>query len=162
MNKKTEASLVDALAYCSIPRLPEKDDGQGYWLKAIAKVVKSNAIPYYVYVERDENTLEPRIAKDFGDCLAIMRIEEYYPFYFLKPQFLPIFETKKKEERVNYLCSIVPHPREEFEKMSMKELTNVVYLVAINRQKNFEKGNINGERITEVEAKRAQDENQDE
>lgn len=162
MNKRTEASLVDALAYCSLPRLPEKDNGDGYWLKAIAKVVKSNAIPYYVCVERDKETLEPKISKDFGDCLAIMRIEEYYPYDYLKPQFLPVFETKKKEERVNYLASLVPHSRDQIEAMTMKELTTAIYVVAIKRQDNFEKGNIYGERINEVEAKRAESEDQNE
>ena len=162
MNKRTEASLVDALSYCSLPRLPEKDNGEGYWLKAIAKVVKSNAIPYYVCAERDKNTLEVKISKDFGDCLAIMRIEEYYPYDYLKPQFLPVFETRKKDERVNYLASLGTHSREQLEAMTMKELTTAIYAVAIMRQDNFEKGNRNGERITEVEAKRAEDENQDE
>ena len=145
-----------------MPRLPEKDNGEGYWLKAIAKVVKSNAIPYYVCAERDKNTLEVKISKDFGDCLAIMRIEEYYPYDYLKPQFLPVFETRKKDERVNYLASLATHSREQLEAMTMKELTTAIYAVAIMRQDNFEKGNRNGERITEVEAKRAEDENQDE
>lgn len=139
MNKRTESSLIEALAHCAIPRLPEVDNGEDVWLKAIAKVVKSNGIEYFVCVEKDPKTLENKIVKDFGDVLSIARVIEYYPYSFLKPHFAPEFKTQNKKERIAYLVSYTGRTREELESMTLKELNKEALKVAIGLQFEHEK-----------------------
>lgn len=139
MSKITEKSLIDALAYCSLPRLPEVDNGEDFWIKAIAKVVKSNGGEYYVLVEKDVNTLENRIVRDFGDLLTIAKVVEYYPFDFLKARYMPTFKGNSKEPRISYLVNYSGKTREELEGMTVKQLEKELLKVAIKLQIENEK-----------------------
>ena len=78
MGRKTEESLIDALSYCDLRDLPEIEDGENVWIRAIAKIAKSDGIEYYAYVEKDKN-LNNRIVKDFGSMSSIVKVLEYYP-----------------------------------------------------------------------------------
>lgn len=137
-NKKTESSLLDALAYCSLPRLPEVDNGEDVWIKALAKVVKSNGIEYYVYVERDINTLEPRIVRDFGDVLSIAKVVEYYPFSFLKTKFMPTFKDDSEDARIKYLAKFGLNTEEEYKVMTVEQMDEEIIKIAIRRQLEHE------------------------
>lgn len=138
MGRKTEESLIDALSYCSLRDLPEVEDGENVWIRAIAKIVKSDGVEYYAYVEKDKN-LENRIVKDFGSMSSIVKVLEYYPFSYLRAEFMPEFKTKKKEERIAYLTRF--KTTKDYSVMTLKELNDEVLKGAIEMQMAHEKRN---------------------
>lgn len=138
MKSKSQESLIDALSFCSLRDLPEVEDGENVWIRAIAKVIKSNGQPYYVYVEKDAN-LNNKIVKDFGEIGAIVKVVEYYPFSYLKPAFMPKFKGNKKEERIAYLTRYDKDLN--LDGLSVKELDKMIMLGAIKKQMEQEKRN---------------------
>lgn len=138
MGKKTEESLIDALSYCDLRDLPEIEDGENVWIRAIAKIVKSDGIEYYAYVEKDDN-LNNRIIKDFGSMSSIVKVVAYYPFSYLKADFMPEFKTKKKEERIAYLTRYKTN--KDYSNMTLRELNDEVLKGAIAMQMAHEKRN---------------------
>lgn len=138
MGRKTEESLIDALSYCDLRDLPEIEDGENVWIRAIAKIVKSDGLEYYAYVEKDDN-LKNRIVKDFGSMSSIVKVVAYYPFSYLKADFMPEFKTKKKEERIAYLTRY--KTTKDYSSMSLKELNDEILKGAIAMQMAHEKRN---------------------
>lgn len=136
MRNRSEESLLDALSYCSLRSLPEPDDKENIWIRAIAKIAKADGQTYYAYVEKDDK-LNNKIIKDFGSISAIVKVVEYYPFSYLKPAFMPKFKTKTKEERINYLTRY--NKDLKLEGLSVKELDRLVVLGAIKMQMEQEK-----------------------
>lgn len=141
MKNKSEESLIDALAYCNLRALPEPDDKENVWIRAIAKVAKADGQEYYAYVEKGDN-LENRIIKDFGSISAMVSVIEYYPFSYLKPAFMPKFKGKSKEgkdERIAYLTRY--NKDVDYSNLSVKELDRIILLGAIKKQMEQEKRN---------------------
>lgn len=136
MRKKEQESLIDALSYCSLRELPQADDGEGYWLEALAKVAKRDGTHSYVYVERDIDTLEPTIRKDFGTISGIAFVEEYYPYEYLREEF----KTKlaNKEAKVEYLSKIDKDNAKTYAKMSVKKLDDEITRRDIMTQKEID------------------------
>ena len=71
-----EDSKLKVLAYCGLRELPAVEDKEHFWLRAVALVKKVDGSENYVYVEKDLNTLEPRMVKDFGAIAMIIEIVE--------------------------------------------------------------------------------------
>lgn len=139
MGKKTDESLIDALSYCGLRDLPEPWDKENVWLKALVRLVKSDGIEYYAYVEKTPEN-EERIKKVFGGVARIVKILEYYPFSYLRAEFMPEFEDKKdKKSRVEYLQK--SNPDKDYSKYSLKQLNQEILSGAICRQLNSEKIN---------------------
>lgn len=138
MKNKSEESLLDALQYCSLRKLPEVEDGENVWVRAIAKIAKADGQMYYAYVEKDDK-LQNKIIKDFGPISALVRIVEYYPFSYLKPAFMPKFKGNKKEERIAYLTRY--NKDIDYSNYSVKELDKLIMLGAIKKQMEQEKRN---------------------
>lgn len=136
MKNRSEASLLKALSYCSLRQLPEPDDKENIWVRAIAKIAKADGQIYYAYVEKDDK-LQNKIVKDFGSISAIVKVIEYYPFSYLKPAFMPKFKTKTKEERITYLTRY--NKDLQLEGLSVKELDKLVVLGAVKMQMEQEK-----------------------
>lgn len=136
MKNKSEESLIDALSYCGLRALPEVEDKENVWIRAIAKVVKSDGQEYYAYVEKDSN-LNNKIIKDFGSVSSIVRVVEYYPFSYLKPAFMPKFKTNKKDEKIAYLTRYDKDLK--LDGLSVKELDKMILLGAIKKQMEQEK-----------------------
>lgn len=136
MKNKTNESLIDALSYCSLRELPEVEDKESVWIRAIAKIAKSDGQMYYAYVEKDEN-LENKIIRDFGPISAIVKVVEYYPFSYLKPAFMPKFKGKSKDERLAYLTRY--NKTDEYDGLSLKELDKLILKGAIRKQMEQEK-----------------------
>ena len=131
MKNKIEESLLDALQYCSLRKLPEVEDGENVWIRAIAKVAKADGQMYYAYVEKDDK-MQNKIVKDFGPISALVRVVEYYPFSYLKPAFMPKFKGNKKEERIAYLTRY--NKDLDYSNYSVKELDRLIMLGAIKKQ----------------------------
>lgn len=129
-------SLINALSYCSLRELPEVEDKESVWIRAIAKIVKADGQEYYAYVEKDSN-LNNKIIKDFGPVSAIARIVEYYPFSYLKPAFMPKFKGRSKEERIAYLTRY--NKDLKLDGLSVKELDKLIMKGAILKQMEQEK-----------------------
>lgn len=136
MRKKEQESLIDALAYCSLRDIPAADDGSGYWLEALAKVAKRDGTKSYVYAVRNAETLETEIKVDFGSISGIAFVEEYYPFEFLRNEFMPTFANK--DDRVKYLAQGAADAEKRYSKMSVKALEEEIIKKAINAQKAFD------------------------
>lgn len=138
MKNKSEESLLDALQYCSLRVLPEPEDKENVWIRAIAKIAKADGQMYYAYVEKDDK-LQNKIIKDFGPISALVRVVEYYPFSYLKPAFMPKFKGNKKEERIAYLTRY--NKDLDYSNYSVKELDKLIMLGAIKKQMEQEKRN---------------------
>lgn len=136
MKNKSEESLLDALQYCSLRVLPDVEDGENVWIRAIAKIAKADGQMYYAYVEKDDK-LQNKIIKDFGPISALVRVIEYYPFSYLKPAFMPKFKGNKKEERIAYLTRY--NKDLDYSHYSVKELDKLIMLGAIKKQMEQEK-----------------------
>lgn len=137
MGKKTDESLIDALSYCGLRDLPEPWDKENVWVKAIVRLVKSDGVEYYAYVEKTTKN-EERIKKVFGGVAAIVKILEYYPFSYLRAEFMPQFEDKKdKKVRIEYLQKA--NPDKDYSKYTIKQLNKEILDGAICRQLNSEK-----------------------
>ena len=141
MSNKSDESLIDALSFCSLRDLPEVEDGENVWIRAIAKVVKADGQSYYVYVEKDEN-LQNRIIKDFGPISALVKIVEYYPFSYLKPAFMPKFKGKSKEGKEERIAYLTRYNKDlDYSNYSVKELDKLILGGAIKKQMEQEKRN---------------------
>lgn len=132
-----EESKLKALAYCGLRNVPEKDNGEDFWLRALALVKKYDGSENYVYAERDMETLEPRLIKDFGAVAMIHTIVEYYPFAYLKEKFMPTFKTQKKEERINWLTRY--DKTKDYSTYTLKELDKEIMRNAARKQMSLEK-----------------------
>lgn len=136
IKNKSDESLIDALSYCSLRELPEVEDKDSVWIRAIAKIVKADGQAYYAYVEKDDN-LNNKIIKDFGPVSAIVKVVEYYPFSYLKPAYMPKFKGNKKDERINYLTRY--NKDAKLNSLSVKELDKLILKGAIKKQMEQEK-----------------------
>lgn len=137
MGRKTEESLIDALSYCGLRDLPEPWDRENIWVKTLAKLVKSDGVEYYAYVEKN-NEGEDSIKKVFGGVASIVKVLEYYPFSYLKAEFVPVFEDKKdKQARIDYLQKNSYNT--DYSKYSLKALNREIINGAIRRQLASEK-----------------------
>lgn len=135
---RTEQSMYDALEYCNLATLPEIADGKSVWCNAIAKTKKVDGNHYYCYVEIDLDG-KPRIIKDFGTCVAIVRFEEFYPIHYLEPTYIRKFakNDEANEKMIEYLMEHGIH--DAMHASTRKELDKMNIRVAIKKQLADEK-----------------------
>lgn len=136
MRKEEQASLISALSYCSLRELPQSDDGHDYWLESLARVSYSNGSYGYVYVKRNDTTLEIEVKKTFGDVLGIGIILEYYPFEFLRGEFNPKFD--KKEDKIKYLSELTVGKDKLYARMNNATLDEEIIRLGIKIQKEHD------------------------
>jgi hypothetical protein len=131
-NKNKEKSLIECLKWCQVPALPDIDDKENIWIKAIALVKKGDGTESYVAMTKDKD-LKNKMIKDFGTVSMIHEVVEVYPYSYLSAAYMPEFKTRKKEERINYLLAY-DKKLEDLEELSLKELDKMVVNVAIKNQ----------------------------
>jgi hypothetical protein len=124
-------SLIDALSWASLRELPEKDNGENIWIRALALVSKRDGSKAYVALVKGKNG-EDRIIRDFGSVSMIVKIEEVYAFEYLDSSYLPTFDSKKKEDKIKWLS--MQRPEVNYEEMSAKELNKAILHVAMQNQ----------------------------
>jgi hypothetical protein len=124
-------SLIDALSWASLRELPEKDNGENIWIRALALVSKRDGSKAYVALVKGKNG-EDRIIRDFGSVSMIVKIEEVYAFEYLDSSYLPTFDSKKKEDKIKWLT--MQRPEVNYEEMSVKELNKAILHVAMQNQ----------------------------
>lgn len=129
--KKEKETLIDALSFYGLRALPEEDNKEHLWIKALGKVQKADGTISYVGMTRNEQ-LEEVICKDFGSIAVIRKVLKVYPFTFLDAAYLPKFKTKTKEERIKHLR--YENVKGDLENMSLKDLDKLVYHQAIKNQ----------------------------
>lgn len=129
-------SLIAALSEYALRDLPDVDDGQSVWIKAIALVRKKDGTSSYVCVKKEPYTFCNVVLKDFGTCSAIADFEEFYPFSFLKSGYMPVFKGQKKEDRIKYLSK---YNNIDYSGYTLKELDRLIVSTAMERQLNDEK-----------------------
>ena len=126
-------SLINALSWASLREIPEKDNGEHIWIRALALVSKRDGSKAYVAIAKGKKG-EDRIIKDFGSISQIVKVEEVYPYSYLDDSYLPTFETKTRQERLNWLS--MQRPEEDFSELTMKELNKAILYVAMQNQLN--------------------------
>ena len=135
MISKTEQSLIDALSYCGLRELPEKDDKESVWIYALAKVQKADGSISYVLMTKDSDAND-KIKKDFGNVAIIRKILEVYPYAYLKQGYMPKFKTQGKEERVKYLSRL--NDGTDWSAMTVKQLDKKILALSIQKQIQIE------------------------
>lgn len=126
-----EKSLIDALSYCALRELPPEDKGEDIWISAVVLLTKRNGTKSYAVVQKDTKG-ENKILKDFGEVSPIVKIEKVYPYLYLNSNFVPTFDSKKKEDRIKWLQMV--YPKRDFSEMSIKELNREIINAAIQNQ----------------------------
>lgn len=132
--KTDNQSLMDALQYCSLRSLPEVEDGESVWVQALAKVAKRDGTFSYVLVEKNSKDGSNKIIKDFGSVSIIADFLEFYPITYLLPEFVPEFDSNRKEPRNNYLRK--NRGDEDYSEYTVKELNKLIVCTAIQMQLN--------------------------
>lgn len=132
MRNNTRQSLIRALSFCSLRELPEADNGEDVWIKAIALVEKSTGEECFVSLTKDYHTLENKVTRDFGATGAIVRYISVHPYLYLSSDFMPKFNDKSKDSRVAYLRGF--NSSIDWNKKTLKELNNIIIGFAIMMQ----------------------------
>lgn len=101
---KEEKTLSDAMSYVKVTELPaeHKASNMKVWTRAIVKVRKFNNTANYA-IAVNTGSGSPRIVKDFGDVVAIAKVENIYPYEYLSEEYIPNLRNKK--EIIAYLES---------------------------------------------------------
>ena len=124
-------SLIDALSWASLRELPEKDNGENIWIRAIALASKRDGSKSYVALVKGKNG-EDRMVRDFGSIAQVVKIEEVYAFEYLDSSYIPTFDSKKKEDKIKWLN--LHRPGVNYEEMSSKELNKAILHIAMQNQ----------------------------
>ena len=155
MNKRTKESLVRALSYCSLRELPEIEDGETIWIKALALVEKGTGEECFVELTKDYDMLSNKVTKDFGGTGAIFKYKSIHPYLYLSSSYMPSFRDRTKDSRIAYLERV--RPGIDWSSKGFKELNSAIIGIAIKLQLNSIKSNTiyiteeDGERDVEVE-----------
>ena len=137
-----EQSLISALRYARLREMPLKDEGKNVWIMAIVAVTKTDGTKNYAIADKDKEG-NIRIFKDFGTVCSVFSIDDVYPFAFLSVEYMPVFTTQKKDERIEWLYKNVE--KKDYSKYSIKELNNAILndrvtLAIRNFKKNMDYG----------------------
>lgn len=124
-------SLINALSWASLRELPQKDNGENIWIKALALVSKRDGSKAYVALMKGKNG-EDRLIKDFGSVSQVVKIEEVYAYSYLDSSYLPQFDSKKREDKIKWLS--LQRPDVDYESMTAKELNKAILHVAMQNQ----------------------------
>lgn len=92
----------DALKYVGLTELPSeyKKNSNKIWIKAVAKVKKTNGrCSYCVVVNKGSDV--PTVIKDFGVSCCIRQFEHIYPVQYLDSAYMP--DLRKQSDCIVYL-----------------------------------------------------------
>lgn len=137
MTNFTEKTLTSVLRYTRLRELPQEDNGKNFWIMAIVRVRKSDGSTNYAVADKDADG-KMRIMKDFGSVCSIFSIDNIYPFAYLGVEYMPVFKTQKKEERIEWLNK--NSAQRDYTGFTLKELDKMILnnqvLLAIKNFKN--------------------------
>lgn len=133
---------AEVLSYAKCTELPAPlKEGQIY-VRAIAKVRKSNNCESYCIVTNN-GTGKPRIKKNFGVMMPIVKVLEIYPLSVLDSGVLP--DMRKKKELVAFLvqngvrqtlAENLVNSKEDSDKEKLRSLIiNIAVNIQIEREK---------------------------
>ena len=128
MKKIKEESLINCLSYLGLKNLPNEWDKENVWLLAVGLISKRDGTSNYVALKKDENG-NPKIVKDFGNIATLVRIEEVYPYMYLDERYIPMFKTKTKDERIEWLQKM--GDKEDLSELKVSELNKRVLNMAM-------------------------------
>lgn len=134
MSKLEEKTLLDALAFVGLKKLPQESDLDNY-LSAIVLVEKFDGTKSYCIQKMGED-LKPYIAKDFGTISSITKVLSIHPYDFMKEKY--VFKGTTKEEKLGYLKTIFRNGEYDFDTLSLKEINGLIKEVAVKHQREME------------------------
>lgn len=128
-----EQSLFEMLQYAKISCLPEKNNENKIWAKAIVKIVRNTGLCDYAIAEHDFfSWKEVAVKKEVGGVGIARDIIDIYPYQYLSDTFIPNVSTKK--EIIDFVYSRVPEDREYLESITNDALKNMLYNACIKEQ----------------------------
>ena len=155
MRSSIQKSLIKALSACSLRELPEIEDGETVWIKALALVEKVTGEECFVELTKDCDTLSNKVTKDFGGTGAIFKYKSIHPYLYLSSSYMPSFNDRTKDSRIAYLERMKPDT--DWSSKGFKELSSAIIGLAIKLQLDSIKSNTiyiteeDGERNVEAE-----------
>ena len=126
---------MECLKWTGMSKLPDKDDKENIWIYAIGLVQKADGSESYVALGKNAK-LEIEYLKDFGNISVIRQLKEVYPYEYLLAKNMPVFKTKKREERIAYLTKNGWGKDVNLEELSLKDLDKMVIWMSIKFQIN--------------------------
>ncbi len=138
-----QITLQECLQVAGIRALPKKITSfeDNTWIKAICLVNKIGGRQSYCLCDNDGSG-KPAIKRDFGPCVAIVSIEEVYPYKVLDKKFMPDLRSDKQiveylskngynESTITAMLDKSSHPTPESAKVDREKVKEYIYKAAI-------------------------------
>lgn len=130
---KEELSLDEMLTFVGLPVLPEPNDENKTWVKAIVQIERRTGIKDYVVATHDVfgwNGI--RVKKESAGNGIARGVLGIYPFEYLLDKFFPKVSSKK--DIINYIAMHSNEDKTHLSNMSKDALKNMFMQVCINEQ----------------------------
>lgn len=132
---RTEESLLEMLMYAKIPSLPEPNDEEQIWVRAIVKILRKSGHMDYAIAYHDFFAWnEINVTKELPGLGIAHELVEIYPYEYLKEDSLP--DVASKKEIISFISANVPEDEEYLSGMSDDNLKKHLYNICIKGQIN--------------------------
>lgn len=130
---KEELSLNEMLEYVGLPCLPEPNDEEQTWVRAIVHIERKTGIKDYVVATHDLfSWKEIRIKKESGGTGITNDVLGIYPYEYLIDRYFPSVSTKK--DIIDYLISRCNEDKTHLNSMSKGALKKLFMNICIKEQ----------------------------
>ena len=172
-DKNLIASMREALGMAGLREVPEKDDGEHIYTRAVALVKKRDGSVNYALLRKNLKG-EDVVCADFGHVCTMSAILEVYPYEYLDEMYMPLHDMNEKttaEKKRQIVMQMKDageltdeYTKEYIQKMKVKEMNGLLIGVGCKRQMEAQKRQLQAkahmeelkERMTE-EDKRAEE-----
>lgn len=132
---RTEESLLEMLMYAKIPSLPEPNDKEQIWVRAIVKILRKSGHMDYAIAYHDFFAWnEINVTKELPGLGVAHELVEIYPYEYLKEESIP--DVSNKKEIISFISSRMPEDEEYLSGMSNDNLKKHLFNICIKEQIN--------------------------
>jgi hypothetical protein len=134
MRNVTEESLFEMLTTAKLPQLPEINNPDKTWVKAIVKILRKTGKIDYAIAEHDLFSYdEVRVLKEIGGVGVYHELLGIYPYVYLTEKYIP--EVKNKKDMIDFILSRNPDMNEaEVNAMKKEEVKKYFLKCCIKEQ----------------------------
>lgn len=130
---RTEESLLEMLMYSGVSSLPEPNDKEQVWARAIVKILRKNGHMDYALAYHDFFAWnEVNVTKTLPGLGIAHGLVEIYPYEYLKDEFIPAVENKK--DIIDFISSRTSDDEEYLNGMTNDDLKKYFFNVCIKEQ----------------------------
>jgi hypothetical protein len=147
-NKSLMESMREALAMAGLREVPEKDDGEHIYTRAIALVKKRDGSINYALLKKNIEGKDV-VCADFGHVCTMSAILEVYPYEYLDEMYMPMRNMTEKTTASQKRAAIFElkeggeltseYTKERIQKMKVGEMNGLLIGVGAKRQWDAEK-----------------------